>query len=59
MWSKLPRRSLQSSITAPTYSFGTITDALMYGSSTSSIATGMSDGLWTSTQSAAFCGRTR
>ena len=38
MWSNLPRRSLQSSITAPTYSFGTITEALMYGSSTSSIS---------------------
>ena len=39
MWSKLPRRSLQSSITAPTYSLGTMTEALMYGSSTSSIST--------------------
>ena len=29
MWSNLPRRSLFSSITAPTYSFGTITDALI------------------------------
>ena len=35
MWSKRPRRSLFSSITAPTYSFGTMIDALMYGSSTS------------------------
>ena len=59
MWSKLPRRSLQSSITAPTYSFGTMTEALMYGSSTSSISSGMSDGLCTSTQSAPGRGRTR
>ena len=50
MWSNLPRRSLQSSITAPTYSFGTITDALMYGSSAASISAGMSAGLCTSTQ---------
>ena len=48
MWSKRPRRSLQSSITAPTYSLGTMTDALMYGSSTSSNASGMSDGVCTS-----------
>ena len=51
MWSKLPRRSLQSSITAPTYSFGTITEALMYGSSTASISFGMSAGLCTSIHS--------
>ena len=51
MWSKLPRRSLQSSITAPTYSFGTMTDALMYGSSTSSTSSGISAGLCTSIQS--------
>ena len=51
MWSKRPRRSLQSSITAPTYSFGTMTDALMYGSSTDSISFGISAGLCTSSQS--------
>ena len=51
MWSKRPRRSLQSSITAPTYSFGTITDDLMYGSSTDSISFGISAGLCTSSQS--------
>ena len=28
MWSNSPRRSWQSSMTAPTYSFGTISDAL-------------------------------
>ena len=54
MWSKRPRRSLQSSITAPTYSFGTITEALMYGSSTRSISFGMSAGLCTSISSPAF-----
>src|SRR5438105_6784554 len=36
MWSKRPRRSLFSSITVPTNSFGTMIEALMYGSSTSS-----------------------
>ena len=36
MWSKRPRRSLFSSITAPTSSFGTMIDARTYGSSTSS-----------------------
>src|SRR3989442_310767 len=51
MWSKRPRRSLQSSITAPTYSFGTITVALMYGSSTRSSSRGISAGLCTSTSS--------
>ena len=35
---KVPRRSLLSSITAPTYSFGTMIDASTYGSSTSSIS---------------------
>ena len=59
MWSKRPRRSLQSSITAPTYSLGTITCALMYGSSISSTASGMSDGVCTSRHSVAFCARTR
>ena len=59
MWSKLPRRSLQSSITAPTYSLGTITDALMYGSSTASNSFGISAGLCTSTHSASGRGRTR
>ena len=49
MWSKVPRRSLQSSITAPTYSFGTMIDALMYGSSTRSSSRGISAGLCTST----------
>ena len=34
MWSKRPRRSLFSSITVPTYSFGTMIEARMYGSST-------------------------
>ena len=34
----------------PTNSFGTITDALMYGSSTSSSSAGISDGLCTSRQ---------
>ena len=58
MWSKRPRRSLFSSITAPTYSFGTMIDALMYGSSTSSNASGMSDGVCTSIQSP-FIGCTR
>ena len=51
MWSKRPRRSLLSSITAPTYSFGTMIDALMYGSSTSSTSRGISAGLCTSTHS--------
>ena len=51
MWSKRPRRSLHSSITVPTYSFGTMIEALMYGSSTSSIASGMSDGVCTSVHS--------
>ena len=59
MWSKRPRRSLHSSITVPTYSFGTITDALMYGSSTSSNASGMSDGVCTSIQFGLFRPRTR
>ena len=44
----------QSSITAPTYSFGTMIEALMYGSSTSSNASGRSDGVCTSTHSASF-----
>ena len=48
MWSKRPRRSLFSSITAPTYSFGTMIDALMYGSSTASTSRGISAGLCTS-----------
>ena len=38
-------------MTAPTYSFGTMIDALMYGSSTSSSSSGISDGVCTSTQS--------
>ena len=36
MWSKRPRRSLHSSITGPTPSFGTMIDARTYGSSTRS-----------------------
>ncbi len=51
MWSKRPRRSVASSITGPTKSFGTITDARMYGSSTSSTSLGISAGLCTSTTS--------
>ena len=51
MWSNLPRRSLFSSITAPTNSFGTMIEALMYGSSTSSNASGRSDGVCTSIHS--------
>ena len=54
MWSKRPRRSLFSSITAPTYSFGTMIDALMYGSSTRSSSRGISAGLCTSTHSPVF-----
>ncbi len=54
MWSKLPRRSLFSSITAPTPSFGTMIEARTYGSSTCSISRGISDGLCTSTSSPAF-----
>ena len=54
MWSKRPRRSLLSSITAPTCSFGTMIDALTYGSSTSSTSRGISDGLCTSTSSPAL-----
>ena len=49
MWSNAPRRSLFSSITAPTCSFGTMIDAFTYGSSTSSSSRGISDGLCTST----------
>ena len=59
MWSNLPRRSLFSSMTAPTNSFGTMIDALMYGSSTSSNASGRSDGVCTSTHSESFSARTR
>ena len=51
MWSKRPRRSLFSSITVPTNSFGTMIEARMYGSSTSSYSFGMSEGVCTSTQS--------
>ena len=58
MWSNLPRRSLFSSITVPTNSFGTMIDALMYGSSTSSNASGRSAGVCTSTHSP-FIGFTR
>ena len=47
----MPRRSLLSSITVPTYSFGTMIEARMYGSSTSSSSAGISDGLCTSRQS--------
>ena len=50
MWSNVPRRSLQSSITAPTYSFGTMIDARTNGSSTSSTSRGNSAGLCTSSQ---------
>ena len=49
MWSKVPRRSFASSMTAPTYSLGTITDAFTYGSSTCSSSRGISAGLCTST----------
>ena len=59
MWSKRPRRSLFSSITAPTNSFGTMIEARMYGSSTSSNASGRSDGVCTSTHSSSFIARTR
>ena len=55
MWSNVPRRSLFSSITAPTYSFGTMIDALTYGSSTSSNSRGKSAGLCTSSQLAVSC----
>ena len=54
MWSKRPRRSLFSSITDPTKSFGTIVVARMYGSSTSSTSAGMSAGLCTSDSTPAF-----
>ena len=53
MWSKRPRRSLQSSITWPTPSFGTTIDARTYGSSTRSRSGGISAGLCTSTTSPA------
>ena len=53
MWSNSPRRSCASSMIVPTYSFGTITVAWTYGSSSSSMrfASGICDGLWTSTSS--------
>ena len=50
----MPRRSLFSSITAPTYSFGTMIDAFTYGSSTSSTSAGNSAGLCTSSHSVPF-----
>ena len=55
MWSNTPRRSWHSSMTVPTYSFGTITLALTYGSSTCSMrpASGICEGLRTSTTSPA------
>ena len=48
-----PRRSWQSSMTAPMYSFGAMIDAWMNGSRISSIVpgSGMSEGLWTSSSS--------
>src|SRR6266496_2572443 len=51
MWSNVPRRSLHSSITAPTYSLGTMIDAFTNGSSTSSTSRGNSAGLCTSSHS--------
>ena len=45
---------MHSSITAPTYSRGTMTDALMYGSSIVSISGGISAGLCTSISWPAF-----
>ena len=55
MWSKTPRRSWHSSMTVPTCSFGTITLALTYGSSTCSMRpeSGICEGLRTSTISPA------
>ena len=58
MWWNRPRRSVFSSMTAPTCSLGTMIVARMYGSATSSTSAGKSDGLCTSTSCPAFV-RTR